>query len=296
VLARNSPWAVVQADRLDFLNSLPADSVNLVFGSPPYSDARTYNIDFNLKGQAWIDWMVATYRAALRVCTGLIAFVVEGRTENYSYDATPFLLLADLKRAGIIVRKPLVYRRVGIPGSGGPDWVRNDWEPIIVATRGGKLPWSNNTACGAPPKYKPGGDPSHRRQDGSRVSHKNAPNGHRNVDTLHDKAYTPPKLANPGNVIDCAVGGGRMGDELAHENEAPFPEKLAEFFVRSFCPPGGIVADCFAGSGTTGAVAVRLDRRFLGCDIRDTQVELAGRRIGKVITTSVDYPEPQPIQ
>jgi hypothetical protein len=72
---------------------------------------------------------------------------------------------------------------------------------------------------------------------------------------------------------------------LAHENEVPFPEALAEFFVRSFCPPGGLVLDCFSGSGTTGAVAVRHGRRFAGCDIRPSQVELSRRRIEAEITS-----------
>ena len=35
---------------------------------------------------------------------------------------------ADLKRAGFNMRKPPVFHRVGIPGSGGPDWLRNDYE------------------------------------------------------------------------------------------------------------------------------------------------------------------------
>ena len=63
--------------------------------------------------------MVEVYRAALRVCKGLVAFVVEGRTENYSYSAGPLLLAADLRRAGITLRKPPIYKRSGIPGSGG---------------------------------------------------------------------------------------------------------------------------------------------------------------------------------
>jgi hypothetical protein len=97
------------------------------------------------------------------------------------------------------------------------------------------------------------------------------------------QGYTPPDEANPGNVIDCGiVGGFRMGSELAHENEAPFSERLAEFFVRSWCPPGGLVIDPLCGSGTTGAVAVRWARRFLGCDVRAFQVALSRRRIATV--------------
>lgn len=88
-----------------------------------------------------------------------------------------------------------------------------------------------------------------------------------------------PKIANPGNVIKCVVGGGRMGSKLAHENKAPFPESLAEFFIRSFCPPYGLVLDPFSGSGTTGAAAIRCGRRFVGVELRASQVELTERRI-----------------
>jgi hypothetical protein len=94
-------------------------------------------------------------------------------------------------------------------------------------------------------------------------------------------AYQPPDEANPGNVIRCKAGGGNMGGPLCHENEAPFPEEVPEHYIRSFCPPGGLVLDPFVGSGTTGAVAVRLGRRFAGCDIRPEQVELARLRISQ---------------
>jgi hypothetical protein len=278
--------------------------VDLFVTSPPYEGQRSYGIDFDLKGEAWVRWMFDTVRAALRVCKGLVAIVCEGETKNFRYSAVPYLLMADLVRAGVVGRKPLIYRRAGIPGSGSVDWLRADFEPILYCTRGGRLPWSDNTAMGHMPKYKPGGKPSHRKKDGSRVG-KNAPNGTRNGDMVNDKEYKPPRIANPGNVIQasytadevvellaryespdvihCSVGGGRMGDGLCHKNEAPFSERLAEFFIRSFCPPGGLVVDCFSGSGTTGAVAVRLGRRFIGCDVRAKGVELSKKRITRML-------------
>jgi hypothetical protein len=294
-LAAGEGWRIDRADCLEWFAGLPADSLNLVFGSPPYEDARLYLEGGEDSGiargtDAWVAWMVDVYQAALRCCTGLVAFVVEGRTENYRWSASPALLMAALVQAGVCLRKPPLYRRVGITGSGGPDWLRNDYEFIVCATRGGILPWSDNTAMGQPPKYAPGGEPSHRRQDGSRVNHddgyatmadRNNVGAHR-ARSRAGRAYAPPEVANPGNVIDCRVGGGNMGDELCHENEAPFPEHLAEFFVRSFCPPGGVVADPFCGSGTTGKMAVRHNRKFIGCDIRESQVRLARRRISRV--------------
>ena len=85
--------------------------------------------------------------------------------------------------------------------------------------------------------------------------------------------------ANPGNVIKCKVGGSQLGHPIAHENEAPFPERLAEFFVLSLCPPGGIVLDPFSGSGTTIAVAQRHGRKFIALDLRESECCKTRRRL-----------------
>jgi DNA modification methylase len=269
--------AVIQGDCLQVMQAMPSDSVDLVLCSPPYEAARTYGIDFNLRGQEWVDWAMERYLECVRISKGLVAWVVEGQTRQFQYTATPLLLMADLHRAGVKLRKPPIYKRVGIPGSGGPDWWRNDYEFVICSTKG-KLPWSDNTATGHPPKFPAGGAPSHHSRDG-RV---NKPRPQREGDVRRVRTYEPPAKANPGNVVECHGGGGHMGSKLAHENEAPFPEKLAEAFVLSFCPPGGTVLDCFAGSGTTLAIAERHGRNAVGIDIRASQVELCGKRIAEV--------------
>src|SRR5262249_62278687 len=115
--------------------------------------------DLKIAGTAeqWAAWMVDVYKAALRACRGLVAFVVEGQTKDFRWDAAPALLMADLHRAGIHLRKPPVFHRVGIPGSGGPDWLRNDFEFIVCAPNRGPLPWAGQTALGHPPHATPGG-------------------------------------------------------------------------------------------------------------------------------------------
>jgi DNA modification methylase len=90
-------------------------------------------------------------------------------------------------------------------------------------------------------------------------------------------------LANPGNLIKgIKVGGGMMGHKLAHENEAPYPQKLAEWFIRSYCELGGLVLDPFSGSGTTVAAAVALGRRGIGLDLRLNQCQLGRRRCAEI--------------
>jgi len=291
-------WEVRQGDCLTALRAMDDQSADLVFTSPPYEDVRSYGeLDFNLKGEEWVAWALERFIECSRVCRGLVAWVVEGKTRQRAWSATPVLLMAALLEAGLTLRKPPIYYRYGIFGSGGDDWLRNDYEFVVCATRGGRLPWSENTAMGHPPKYAPGGEASHRTANGRRVNqwgHSIATgatqlaegkvrSGGRRPSHREIKRYDGVTLANPGNVIRCKVGGGLMGSKLAHENEAPFPERLAEFFIRSFCPAGGVVIDPFSGSGTTAAVAARLGRHAIAIDARASQCELTRRRIEEVL-------------
>lgn len=255
------------ADSLAYLRNSPDDSVDLVFCSPPYEDARTQSC--SLRGDAWVDWVAEFCVESARVCRGLCVFVVEGRTKNFEWTASPALLMAHLsKLEAIRLRKPPAFSRSGIPGSGGPDWLRNDYEFCVAFSgrRVKKLPWSDNTAMGHPTKYDEGGACTNRKRNGERVS-------------SEGKAYAKPDIANPGNVIHGPVGKGHMGSNYAHLGEAPFPEWLAEFFVRSFCPPGGVVLDPFGGTGTTAAVAVKCGRSAVSIDLRETETAIARRRI-----------------
>lgn len=269
---------ILHGDCLELMREMGDDSVDLVITSPPYEAARTYGIGFSLRGDAWVQWAAERYMECVRVCRGAVCWVVEGQTRNYEYSAAPFLLMAELHRRGVKLRKPPIFKRVGIPGQGGPDWFRNDYELVICSAKG-RLPWSDNTAMGHPPKYPPGGKPSHRTVSGERVGLREGGLPRGVSGKRRKRGYTVPKLSNPGNVIACHVGGGHMGSKLAHENEAPFPEKLAEFFVRSLCPPGGTVLDPFGGSGTVAAVCVKTGRRSISIDVRESQIDIMKRRV-----------------
>jgi DNA modification methylase len=268
---------LICGDNLEWLKSQPDDSVDLVFGSPPYEAQRTYReLNFNLKGQDWVNWMVERWREMQRVSKGLVAMVVEGYTEDFKWSASPALLMADLHRAGFNLRKPPIYQRNGVSGSGGREWLRNDYEFIICTTKG-KLPWAENTAMGHPPVCKPGGAPSNRMKSGERVT---SATNRKSDGSRKTETYKAPEIANPGNIVYCgAVGGGNMGCAIAHEGDAPFPEYLAEFFIRSFAPVGGIVCEPFCGTGTTISVARRLKRKFVGIDVRESEIEKSQRRL-----------------
>ncbi len=57
------------------------------------------------------------------------------------------------------------------------------------------------------------------------------------------------------------------------------PVAVLRRIVSASCPPGGLVADFFAGSGTAGAAALELGRRFLLVDSNPEAVEVMARRL-----------------
>ena len=57
------------------------------------------------------------------------------------------------------------------------------------------------------------------------------------------------------------------------------PERLLERIIVSSCPPGGIVFDCFMGSGTTQTVSMKLGRRFIGADINLGAIQTTTKRL-----------------
>lgn len=60
---------------------------------------------------------------------------------------------------------------------------------------------------------------------------------------------------------------------------ATFPEKLVEPCILAGSKEGDVVLDPFMGSGTTGVVALRHGRQFIGIDLNPEYVQIAGSRI-----------------
>lgn len=334
---------------------LPDRSVDIVFGSPPYIDARTYGIKAQRACQEWIDWMLVATTEACRVSRGLVLWVCASGVRNHCYQPAPEGLLYEWWRRGGQCWRPAYWYRSGIPGSGGQHWLRADVEYVLAFLGPDRRPhkktpnvsrkelgerrkkavkdgigskmlgrdglywdegvWTDNTAMGKLPdrdKYSGG---MHRSKSGfmqggchvpeivnpgnlietedDGVWTDNTAMGHtpkwpevkrvhrftRSEGLMEEQYSSDPELSNPGNLIKTNSGFGSMGSSHAHDNEAPFPEALAEFFIKTACKPGGICLDPFSGSGTTVAVAERLGRHGIGLDIRHSQAELAIRRI-----------------
>lgn len=64
---------------------------------------------------------------------------------------------------------------------------------------------------------------------------------------------------------------------------ATFPPALVKPCILAGSRRGDVILDPFSGSGTTGAVAIELGRRYIGCELKPSYADLSHRRIGDAI-------------
>lgn len=78
--------------------------------------------------------------------------------------------------------------------------------------------------------------------------------------------------------VGCLPGFYRHAAPTEREHVTQKPDRLMDDLVE-ICAPGGVILDPFAGSGTTGAAALRTGRGFVGIEIDPVHFEIACRRI-----------------
>lgn len=83
----------------------------------------------------------------------------------------------------------------------------------------------------------------------------------------------------PDDVWDIPIP--RSIDEIVNYPTQK-PEELLKRIIKALSNPGDLVFDCFMGSGTTQAVAMKLGRRFIGADINLGAIDTTVKRLNKV--------------
>lgn len=86
--------------------------------------------------------------------------------------------------------------------------------------------------------------------------------------------YTLVKMRD---VWEIDMVGRSSAERLNYPTQKP--EKLIERIIESSSNPGDIVFDCFMGSGTTQAVAMKLRRKFIGSDINLGAIDVTSKRL-----------------
>ena len=265
---------VMPGDAEVLLPKLPLNSVDLFFTSPPYADARTYSV---IHPDRYVEWFLPFARgmlAAARPTGSLVLNIknrvaksgpLKGQRHPYVYQ----LVLAMQHMGWRWVETYIWAKPNAIPGRFGPR-TKDAFEYVYHFAKGPK-PYFAIDALRVP----------YRANDAEIARRMHDRLGRRSTEAGFGRDRTKTYLlggADPGNVVSVPQTYNQHRG-VAHT--AAMPEGLAEFFIKAASPPGGIVIDPFAGSGTTIVVARRLGRLSGGFELHQDYVAEATRRISE---------------
>lgn len=92
--------------------------------------------------------------------------------------------------------------------------------------------------------------------------------------------YYEDDLVPPTDVWDVSHLQQQDPERTGYPTQKP--ERLIERMILGMSPYGGLVFDCFMGSGTTQVVSMRHGRRFIGADINLGAIQTTTKRLIKV--------------
>ena len=116
---------------------------------------------------------------------------------------------------------------------------------------------------------------SYMKRFGGKTQILDADSGTRKITSDEDTKGMPMR-----DVWDISIIAGVGAERTGYPTQKP--EELLERIVRTCSNPGQLVFDCFMGSGTTQAVAMRLGRRFVGADINLGAIQTTTKRLVSV--------------
>lgn len=269
------------ADSLQILRGLPDGSINAVVTSPPY--ALHFKKEYgNRDKHAYVEWFLPFAAEIFRVLAKDGSFVLNiGGSYNKGLPTRSLyhfeLLIALVRQTGFHLAQECFWfnpAKMPMPA----EWVTVRRIRVKDAVEYvwwlSKTPWpkANNRAVLRP--YSP--DMARLNKRGVRRTTR--PSGHNikpsfgNVDS---GGSIPPNILEPELPADLLKFGNNAANDLYTErckdagqkiHPARFPAALPEFFLKLLTDEGDIVLDPFAGSNTTGAVAERLERRWIAVE------------------------------
>jgi len=110
-----------------------------------------------------------------------------------------------------------------------------------------------------------------------------------NLRNKNSEKYDGTKLFSDGGRDYYSQGGRNKRcvwsintKPLKEAHFAVYPEELIETPIKACSPENGLILDVFFGSGTTGLVANKLNRNYLGVELNQEYINIAENRINKL--------------
>jgi DNA modification methylase len=286
--ANGENWTLWNADCIEVVNSLPENSLHLSIFSPPYASLYTYsNSDRDMGNSAndgqfyeHFDYMVAgLHRATMPgriVCVDVMNIPAMKERDGY-------IGLKDFR--GDIIR---AFQKAGfIFHSEHCAWK----DPLIEATRTKALGLMHKQLCKDSTRSR-SGIPQYLlafRKDGENpepVAHNNGleyfigENEPTHGTLSHERwrRYASPVWMdiNFSNTLNAKAA--REAEDERHV--CPMALDLIERAVQLWSNPGDVIFDPYSGVGSTGYVAVKAGRKFVGSELKTAYFTQAAKNIG----------------
>ncbi|MCK5491507.1 MAG: site-specific DNA-methyltransferase, partial [Candidatus Omnitrophica bacterium] len=180
----------------------------------------------------------------------------------------PFRFAIEMVNRGWILRNTIIWHKLNCMPSSAKDRFTVDFEYIFFFSKKKKY-WFEQQLI-------PCKEASFKRAagiyTGSYAKHKKTAMG---IKTEYGNAdrFAPKRGRNKRSVWTINT------KPFKGAHFAVYPEQLVETPIKAGCPERGIVLDPFFGAGTTGLVALKQNKNFIGIELNNKYIEIAKRRL-----------------
>ena len=254
----------------------------MIVTSPPYYRQRHYSakdeVGQEATPQQYVERLVAIFREARRVLRedGTLWLVLGDKYVNGAQLGMPWRVALALQDDGWILRSDIIWHKPNAMPSSVKTRPTTDHEYVFLFSRSKKyfydadairephVTFSENSRMkgGRNHFFKKGSTPEKGKNGGDTNLH----------DARWDQAFHP-KGRNKRTVWSISLS------KFRDAHFAVFPEQLVENCIKAGSAEGGIVLDPFFGSGTSGVVAKRLGRHYVGIERSAEYCQMATDRL-----------------
>lgn len=245
---------ILNGNCVEIMKEFPDECIDLTVTSPPYDDLMDY------KGYEFIFHETANHLLRITKPGGVVVWVVGDATIKGSETGTSF-------------KQALYFKDIGFNLHDTMIWVKSNPMPSFKAPRYNQsFEYMFILSKGFPKTFNPLTERC-----------KTAGQEYRSVKVMNNrseptrKILDKPKKKKEFKNISNVWTMGHAAKNYGHP--AVFPEKLAENHIKTWSNVNDLVFDPFTGSGTTPAMAIKNDRKFLGCDISEEYVKISSNRV-----------------
>ncbi len=270
---------ILEGDSLAVLRALPSESIDCVMTSPPYWGLRDYGVNDQLglepTFQEYITKLCDTFDEIKRVLKEEgTCWVNLGDTylPGKSLAQIPSRFSIEMINRGWILRNTIIWYKPNCMPSPAKDRFTVDFEYVFFFSKSKKYYFE--TQYEPHKRGTPQAERDYQRMMKGREEFKGEREGIKK-ETLAQNSFV---AGNPLGRNKRTVW--RISPKPFPEAHfAVYPEELCETPIRAGCPKGGIVLDPFFGSGTTGLVALKQGKDFIGIELNKEYIQIAEKRL-----------------